>query len=152
MEIKVQGKNKKYSELLMLDYCGKFSDLTTFLLFRYESYLFSKTDSYFSNNMLKLSNDSLIHLDIFGKIITLLGGIPKHVDFNLNNIFYNEDKERIIEINIRLLKEKIILYTNHLNQIDDDYIKDILSSFIIEERKNLEIMELLQLKYKREHY
>ena len=46
MEIKVQGKNKKYSELLKLSYCGKFSDLTTFLLFRYESYLFHKTDAY----------------------------------------------------------------------------------------------------------
>ncbi|MBQ3475634.1 MAG: hypothetical protein IJH20_05640 [Bacilli bacterium] len=152
MEIKVQGKNKKYSELLKLSYCGRFSDLTTFLLFRYESYLFNKTDSYFSSNMLKISNDSLIHLDIFGRLITLLGGIPNQIDFNINDIFYNEDKEKLIEINIRLIKEKIILYTNNLNQIDDDYIKEILSSFIVEERKNLEILELLQLKYKREHF
>ena len=152
MEIKVQGKNKKYSELLKLSYCGRFSDLTTFLLFRYESYLFNKTDSYFSSNMLKISNDSLIHLDIFGRLITLLGGIPDQIDFNINDIFYNEDKEKLIEINIRLIKEKIILYTNNLNQIDDDYIKEILSSFIVEERKNLEILELLQLKYKREHF
>ena len=152
MEIKVQGKNKKYSELLKLSYCGKFSDLTTFLLFRYESYLFHKTDSYFSNNMSKISNDSLIHLDIFGRLITLLGGIPNQIDFNINNIFYNEDKEKLIEINIRLIKEKIILYTNNLNQIDDEYIKEILSNFIVEERKNLEILELLQLKYKREHF
>lgn len=152
MEIKVQGKNKKYSDLLLENYSGKFSDLTSFLLFRYESYLFSKTDNYFSSNMNKLSNDSLSHIDIFGKIITLLGGVPKHINFNINDIFYIEDKEKLIEINIRLIKEKIILYTNHLNQIDDCYIKDILSSFIIEERKNLEILELLQLKYKREHY
>ena len=152
MEIKVQGKNKKYSELLKLSYCGRFSDLTTFLLFRYESYLFNKTDSYFSSNMLKISNDSLIHLDIFGRLITLLGGIPNQIDFNINDIFYNEDKEKLIEINIRLIKEKIILYTNNLNQIDDEYIKEILSSFIVEERKNLEILELLQLKYKREHF
>ena len=152
MEIKVQGKNKKYLDLLLEDYCGKFSDLTTFLLFRYESYLFSKSDSYFSSNMYKLSNDSLTHLDILGKIITLLGGVPNHLSFNINELFYNEDKEKLIEINIRLIKEKIILYTNHMNQIDDTYIKDILSNFIIEERKNLEIIELLQLKYKREHY
>ena len=152
MEIRVQAKNKKYADLLLENYCGKFSDLTTFLLFKYESYLFSKTDSYFSSNMSKLSNDSLTHLDIIGKIIILLGGIPSHINFKINDLFYLDDKEKLIEVNIRLIKEKIILYTNHLNQIDDDYIKEILTNFIIEERKNLEIIELLQLKYKREHY
>ena len=149
MEIKVQGKNKKYVELLMEIYKGKFSDLTTFLLFRYESYIFNNKDSYFSSNMLKLSNDSLDHLDILGKIINLLGGKPEYI---FNDIFYDIDKEKLIEINIRLIKEKIILYTKNLNEIEDIYIKDILKNFIIEERKNLEIMELIQLKYKRGNF
>ena len=140
MEIKVQGKNKKYNELLLLNYCGKFSDLTTFLLFKYEYYLFYKTDTYFSSNMNKLASDSLTHLDIFGKLILLLGGKPDHNTFKINELFYETNKE------------KIILYTNHLNQIEDQYIKEILTNFIIEERKNLEIVELLQIKYKREHF
>jgi rubrerythrin len=152
MEIKVQGKNKKYSELLLLNYCSKFSDLTTFLLFKYEYYLFYKTDTYYSSNMNKLANDSLIHLDIFGKLITLLGGVPNFNSFKINELFYETNKEKLIEINIRVIKEKIILYTNHLNQIDDDYIKEILTNFIIEERKNLEIVELLKIKYKRERF
>ena len=152
MEIKVQGKNKKYSELLLLNYCSKFSDLTTFLLFKYEYYLFYKTDTYYSSNMNKLANDSLIHLDIFGKLITLLGGVPNFNSFKINELFYETNKEKLIEINIRVIKEKIILYTNHLNQIEDDYIKEILTNFIIEERKNLEIVELLQIKYKRERF
>ncbi|MBR3117449.1 MAG: hypothetical protein IKF36_06240 [Bacilli bacterium] len=152
MEIKVQGKNKKYNELLLLNYCGKFSDLTTFLLFKYEYYLFYKTDTYFSSNMNKLASDSLTHLDIFGKLILLLGGKPDHNTFKINELFYETNKEKLIEINIRVIKEKIILYTNHLNQIEDQYIKEILTNFIIEERKNLEIVELLQIKYKREHF
>ena len=152
MEIKVQGKNKKYVELLNDIYCGKFSDLTTFLLFRYESYIFNNKDTYYSSNMLKLSNDSLDHLDIIGKIIHLLGGIPTHLEYNPNELFYETDKEKLIEINIRITKEKIILYTRNLNEIEDTYIKEILNNFIVEERKNLGILELLQLRYKKGHF
>ena len=148
MEIKVEGKNKKYAELLKQNYSSKFSDLTTFLLYKYENYLFSEIDTYFSNNMNKLSNDSLVHFEIFGRLISMLGGIPEHTNFSINDIFYETNREKLIEINIRLTKEKIILYTKTLNEIEDIYIKEILTSFIVEERKNLEILELIQLKYK----
>jgi hypothetical protein len=104
--------------------------------------------------MNKLSNDSLAHLEILGRIISMLGEEPDHIGFQIYDIFYINDKAKLIEINIRLIKERIISYTKHLNEIDDKYIKEILSNFIIEERKNLKIMEILQLKYKREnnHY
>ncbi len=148
MDIKVEGKNKKYAELIKKNYCSKFSDLTSFLLYKYENYLFSETDTYFSNNINKLSNDSLAHLEIFGRIITMLGDIPNFNNYNIDEIFFLEDKEKLIEVNIRLTKEKIILYTKNLNEIDDLYIKNILTNFIVEERKNLEILELLQLRYK----
>lgn len=149
MDIKVEGKNKKYAELIKKNYCSKFSDLTSFLLYKYENYLFSETDTYFSNNINKLSNDSLAHLEIFGRIITMLGDIPNFNNYNIDEIFFLEDKEKLIEVNIRLTKEKIILYTKNLNEIDDQYIKNILTNFIVEERKNLEILELLQLRYKK---
>ena len=150
MEIKVEGKNKKYAELLKEEYISKFGDLTSFLLYRYEKHLFNETDSYFSSNMKKLSNDSFAHIEILGRLITMLGGIPDHINFKTYDIFYLTDKEKLIEVNIRLTKEKIILYTKHLNEIEDHYIKEILTNFIVEERKNLEILEIIQLKYKRE--
>ena len=154
MEIKVEGKSKKYADSLKEIYTSKFSDLTSFLLYKYETYLFVETDSYFSSNMNKLSNDSYAHLEIIGRIITKLGGSPNHIGFTTYDIFYIDDKEKLIEINIRITKEKIILYTKKLNEIDDNYIKEILTNFIVEERKNLEILEIIQLKYKREknHY
>ena len=42
--------------------------------------------------------------------------------------------------------------SNALNIIKDRYIEEILKDFIIEERRNLEIIELLQLKYKHNHF
>ena len=152
MEIKVEGKNKKYSELVKDIYCGKFSDLTTFLFFKYSSYLYKNSDSYFSNNMSKIANDSLIHMDIFGRLITMLGGIPNFNEYVNDEIYYVLEKDKLIEISIRLVKEKIIKYTNALNMIKDNYIEEILKNFIIEERRNLEILELLQLKYKHNHF
>lgn len=148
MEIKVERKNKKYAEYLKECFNEKYSDLSTFLLFKYEYLYFYKTDSSFSLNMNKLSNDSLLHLEILGKIISLLGEKP---DLVVNDVvkktFFN-DKSTLLELNIRLTKEKIILYTKNLNRIEDIYIKEILEKFIIEERKNLKILEILQLKNK----
>lgn len=150
MEIKVEGKSKKYAELLKENYSGKFSDLSSFLLYKYEYVYFSKSDSSFALNMNKLANDSLVHFEIFGKLIKLLGGIPNFNNFIINDFFYLDTKTKLLEVNIRITKEKIIKYTKNLNEIEDYYIKEILKKFIIEERKNLEILELLQLKNKRQ--
>lgn len=150
MEIKVEGKSKKYAELLKNSRSGRFGDLSSFLLYKYEYALFSKLDPSFALNMNNLASDSLSHLEIFGKLITLLGGKPDYSNFIINDLFYLDSKTKLIEVNIRITKEKIILYTNTLNNINDKYIKEILRKFIIEERKNLEILELLQLKAKRE--
>ena len=148
MEIKVEGKNKKYADFLMENYCGKYSDLTSFLLFKYEYILFNKTDNSFSLNMGKLSADSLSHLEIIGKLIALLGNNPKLIPNDSINNFYFTDKTTLLEMNIRLTKEKIISYSKNLNLIDDIYIREILKTFIVEERKNLKILEILQLKNK----
>jgi len=148
MEIKVEEKNKKYANYLKECYCGRDSDLTTFLLFKYEYIFFNNIDSLFALNMNKLANDSLLHLEIFGKLISMLGEKPDlDVNKNINQIFLT-DKTILLELGIRLTKKKIILYTKNLNKIEDKYIKEILTKFIIEERKNLKILEMIQLKNK----
>ena len=148
MEIKVEEKNKKYANYLKECYCGRDSDLTTFLLFKYEYIFVNNIDSLFALNMNKLANDSLLHLEIFGKLISMLGEKPDlDVNKNINQIFLT-DKTILLELGIRLTKQKIILYTKNLNKIEDKYIKEILTKFIIEERKNLKILEMIQLKNK----
>lgn len=152
MEIKVESKSKKNADIIKENYCGKYSDLLSFLLYKYQYIYFLNEDSYFASNMNKLSNDSLVHFEIIGKLIKLLGDDPIINNIDLNENYFTTDKEKVLEIDIRLTKEKIINYTKSLNNINDDNIKDILNDFIIEERKNLEILEILQLKYKREKF
>lgn len=150
MEIKVEEKNKKYAEILKKNYVSRFGDLTSFLLYKYETYKFNEIDHYFSSNMNKFSKDSLTHFGIIGRLISMLGGNPNHDGFSIQEIFYEEDKEKLLEVNIRLTKEKIIMYTNNMNEIEDKYINEILKNFIVEERKNLEILEMMQYRYKKE--
>ncbi len=150
MDIKVEEKNRKYAEILKKNYISRFGDLTSFLLYKYETYKFSEIDNYFSSNMNKFSNDSLAHFEIIGRLISMLGGKPNHDGFSIQEIFYEEDKEKLLEVNIRITKEKIIMYTNNMNEIEDKYIQEIFKNFIVEERKNLEILEMMQLRYKRE--
>ena len=49
MEIKVEGKSKKYAELLKENYSGKFSDLSSFLLYKYEYVYLSDWSIYYIN-------------------------------------------------------------------------------------------------------
>ncbi len=152
MEIIVEKKNKKDARYLKECYCGRYGNLSTFLLFKYEYIYFSKIDNNFSLNMNKISDDSLSHFEIMGKFINLLGEKPEFETSDFITQFFFTDKTKVLEINIRLMKEQIILYTNCLNKIEDVYVKDILKKFIIEDRKNLEILEILQLKNKPTKY
>ena len=88
MEIKVEEKNRKYGNYLKEILCGKDSDLVTFLLFKYEYMYFNKSDNLFASNMNKLSNDSLTHIEILGKLITLLGDKPDLIPNNNINSLY----------------------------------------------------------------
>lgn len=150
MQIKVEGKNTNYSKILKDNYCGKNSDLFTFLFFKCYSSFYFRSDNYLSINFNKLAGDSLDHINILGQYITLLGDLPSYELLSTNELLYVDDKEKVLELAVRLLKDKIISYTNSMNLIGDDNIKEMLSNFIVEERKNLEIIEILQLKYKRE--
>ena len=48
MEIKVESKSKKNADIIKENYCGKYSDLLSFLLYKYQYIYFLNEDSYFA--------------------------------------------------------------------------------------------------------
>ncbi len=152
MEIKVEGKNKKYAKILQESFCGMNGNLSEFLLLKYEYIVFCKTDNSLALNVNKLSNDVLAQLEIIGKLIYMLGENPELIVDDKIYERYLCNKQLLLETNVKITKEKIILYTNALNSINDNHIKTILEKLIVDERKNLKIFELLNLKNKMKKY
>ena len=149
MELKVTEKNKKYADVLKKEIEGEDGELQIFYLFKYQSLNKYLIDTNIYNNLEKLSTEALNHYEELGKILQLLGG-----NIELKNIIFddylNENNiEKIFEIDIRKLKQRIISYTNSFSKIEDKYIKEVLQKYIIDYRNSLKILEMLQLKYKK---
>lgn len=149
MELKVTEKNKKYADILKKEIEGEDGELQIFYLFKYQSLNKYLIDTNIYNNLEKLSTEALNHYEELGKILQLLGG-----NIELKNIIFddylNENNiEKIFEIDIRKLKQRIISYTNSFSKIEDKYIKEVLQKYIIDYRNSLKILEMLQLKYKK---
>ena len=149
MELKVTEKNKKYADILKKEIEGEDGELQIFYLFKYQSLNKYLIDTNIYNNLEKLSTEALNHYEDLGKILQLLGG-----NIELKNIIFddylNENNiEKIFEIDIRKLKQRIISYTNSFSKIEDKYIKEVLQKYIIDYRNSLKILEMLQLKYKK---
>lgn len=149
MELKVTEKNKKYADILKNEIEGEDGELQIFYLFKYQSLNKYLIDTNIYNNLEKLSTEALNHYEELGKILQLLGG-----NIELKNIIFddylNENNiEKIFEIDIRKLKQRIISYTNSFSKIEDKYIKEVLQKYIIDYRNSLKILEMLQLKYKK---
>lgn len=149
MELKVTEKNKKYVDILKNEIEGEDGELQVFYLFKYQSLNKYLVDTNIYNNLEKLSTEALNHYEELGKILQLLGG-----NIELKNIIFNDylnenNIEKIFEIDIRKLKQRIISYTNSFSKIEDKYIKEVLQKYIIDYRNSLKILEMLQLKYKK---
>ena len=140
MELKVTEKNKKYADILKKEIEGEDGELQIFYLFKYQSLNKYLIDTNIYNNLEKLSTEALNHYEELGKILQLLGG-----NIELKNIIFddylNENNiEKIFEIDIRKLKQRIISYTNSFSKIEDKYIKEVLQKYIIDYRNSLKIL------------
>ena len=143
--IRVKGKNIYYAELLMDDYAGYISEFSAISQYIYHSIDLGKIDKDLANMYIKISEVEMHHLDILGKVITLLGGNPQYrgsqstnfMPWNGSFVYYG------VDICERLYKDleseycAIASYKKHIEMIDDDYIKAILRRIILDEEVHI---------------
>lgn len=149
MKLKVQGKNKYYSELLKKQVEESNGELELFLIFNTQSLNQYLNDTNLFTNLKQIGYESLNHYETLGKVIQMLGGNIKLKDIIIEEKYKENDINKVIETDIRKIKERIISYSKILIEIKDEYIKEIINKYIVDYRNSLNILEMLQLKYKK---
>ena len=149
MELKVQGKNKYYSELLKKQVEESNGELELFLIFNTQSLNQYLNDTNLFTNLKQIGYESLNHYETLGKVIQMLGGNVSLNDIMIEKKYKENDINKVIETDIRKIKERIISYSKILIEIKDEYIKEIINKYIVDYRNSLNILEMLQLKYKK---
>ena len=149
MELKVQGKNKYYCELLKHELEDSNGELELFYIFITQSLNQYLNDTNLFTNLKQIGYESLNHYETLGKVIQMLGGIISLKDIIIEEKYKENDINKVIETDIRKIKERIISYSKILIEIKDEYIKEIINKYIVDYRNSLNILEMLQLKYKK---
>lgn len=152
-KVRVEEKNPYYADLLSEDYAGLVSELTAVTLYSYQHMEKFSSNDEFSKIIEEIANVEMMHLELLGKTIRLLGKEPIYstceasrgdcIMWNANNVNYTSDLRQMLKADINSEKQAIVNYKHHLNLIDDKYIKAVLSRIILDEQHHLEIFETL---------
>lgn len=149
-QIRVKEKQPYYGELLLNDYAGSVSELTAWSQYLNHGGVIFEQYPEVGEILYYIGNEEMAHLQILNKLIKLLGVNPKYriikeddlrIWWSPSYINYKNEVSEILKANIDSEKNTITQYTDHLNIIEDDYVKAILISFVMEERKHLKILE-----------
>lgn len=155
-EIKVEGENLYYAELLSQDYAGMVSETTASMLYSYQHFNTFNSNEEFSKVIEEISVVEMMHLEMLGKTIKLLGKEPIYktcesrsgdcVMWSATNVSYDSDIKDMLKTNIRGEMTAIKNYEHHKKIIDDKYIKELLERIILDEKRHIEIFETLLSK------
>lgn len=152
-EVKVEEKNPYYADLLSENYAGKTSETTATLLYSYQHFSTFDSNIEFSKIIEEIAIVEMKHLEMLGKTIKLLGQEPIYktceasrgdcVMWSASNVDYSTKLKDMLKFNIQSESNAIKNYETHKKIIKDKYIKNMLDRIILDEKRHLEIFNIL---------
>lgn len=156
-EPQVEAPNLRYASLLKEDYCGITSETTAVMLYTYQHISSEQLWKEYADMIHHISIVEMYHLELLGETIILLG---EKADYNIRNYEHDTsipwtssyvptttDLKRMLEIDIESELAAIQQYENHLVQINDHYIQNLLLRIIEDEKIHVKIFEEFFHKY-----
>ena len=150
-EIRVEKENLYYADLLSEDYAGMVSETTAVMLYSYQHFDKFNSDKEFSKIIEEIGRVEMMHLEMLGKTIKLLGKSPIYkvcealsdncVFWNSKYVNYKTSLKDMLKIDIFSEESAIKTYTEHKKIIKDKYIREMLSRIILDEKRHLEIFK-----------
>lgn len=147
-KIQVKNKNEKYAQILSRDFCSSVSEFSAVSQYVNHEIRFTGKYCNAAKIILSISKTEMMHLQMIGTLITLLGGdlnytyyengdylnwSPKFVDFGTNYV-------NMILLDINDEYKAIKQYEEHIKIINDDCIKAVLSRIIKDEKYHIELL------------
>lgn len=151
-EVKVERSNLDYAKLLLEDYAGEVSEDTAVHLYLYQHLVSDDIWAYYAKVIENISIVEMHHLEILGKLIKLLGLDPAYVSFKDQRLVawtskyvnYTTNLNEMLDVDIASETKAIQKYKEHVQMIDDKYIKQILMRIIEDEKIHLNIFNNLK--------
>lgn len=147
-EIKVEKENIEYAKLLLNSYSGRSSETSAIFQYSYQSIML---DDKYGEIIKNISMVEMKHLKILGETIKLLGIdpmfiYPNNIDngfkyWNSSYINYTSNFNDMIKSNIEDEENAIDNYNDIINQIEDNYVINILKRLILDEEIHLKIFK-----------
>lgn len=152
-EVMVEEKNPYYADLLSWDYAGRGSELTAVMLYSYQHFDKFKENKEFAKIIAEIAEVEMKHLELLGETIKLLGKEPVYktcesirgdcIFWSSDNVSYKTDLKDMLNANILSEKNAIKNYEQHKMLINDKYIKEMISRIILDEKRHVQIFEML---------
>ena len=146
--IQVRGRNPRYAELLMVDYCGSVSELSAVLQYINNENRMSDEHCTFARTILGIAMAEMIHLQKLGELIHLLGGnvcfeTRPNGMWSPSCLVLPNCIPQMLQADLEAEKAAIQQYKMHINAIQDDCVKDVLKRIILDEKYHIMILQSL---------
>lgn len=150
--VAVREKNPFYAALLAEDFAAATGELTAIHQYVYQSWIFAQRRYDIARILRNIARMEMLHLDILGQLITLLGCVPKYgaaengrrVFWQGEMVSYERNFGGMLERDICLEKEAIRSYSEHAEQIQDARVQTMLQRLILDEQLHLDLFMRLR--------
>lgn len=147
--VQVRGKNPRYAELLMVDYCGSVSELSAVLQYINNENRMSGEHCSLIQTILGIAMAEMVHLQKLGELIHLLGGNvcfeAKQPDglWSPSCLTLPQYIPQMLKADIEAEEAAIRQYEMHIHGIQDDYVNAVLKRIIQDEEYHIMILQSL---------
>lgn len=150
--VQIEEKNRDYAELLMIDYCGQASEMSSIMQYINHENRMSYEKCPMAKIILAIAMAEMIHLQKLGEFICLLGG---NLDFTARNsngrkmmwsptyVKMSEGSNQMIRSDIEGEKAAVNQYRRHISMIKDNNINAVLLRIIKDEEYHIMLLKSL---------
>jgi len=152
-EIKVEQQNPFYGTILLQNYAGEVSETTQIAMYFYQQIIHESTNPILAKTLEKIRDDEIKHLKMLARLIYLLGIDPKYKTtecfqesptyWKAQQVKYEKDEQKLLEINIYMKKQSIQKYRNHIDIIQDKFVQKTLKRILLDENLHLQAFKKL---------
>lgn len=124
-------------------------ELRAVLQYVYQSVLADKTDEDIATIFEEIGIVEMMHLDMLMHAITSFGGTPEYADsqrnfFNANMVNYTGKLKDILDANIQGETMAIENYTQAIQRVNNQSLKDLFLRIIEDEKRHVEIFKTIR--------
>ena len=146
-DLKVEKPDIRYARMIDANMASIRGEMTALYQYLFQSWIVEDIHLELADTLLRISEVEMRHLNIFGKLVHMLGGTPKLSNMTMSGSFpwngcminYSKDLKTILLQNISMEQEAVNAYLAQAEQVDDQYLSAMLKRIAQDEHLHCDI-------------